>query len=55
MRPRMKIDVPEPKGTEFENFDRLTRKLLKVQVESKRKRTAPEKTEAKHGNTKSKG
>jgi hypothetical protein len=23
MRPRIKVPIPEPKGSEFENFDRL--------------------------------
>lgn len=35
MRPRTKIPIPEPKGTEFENFDRLTRILLSKPVLSR--------------------
>lgn len=27
MRPKTKFPIPEPKGSEFENFDRLTRIL----------------------------
>jgi hypothetical protein len=29
MRPRTKLPIPEPTGTEFDNFDRLTGILLK--------------------------
>jgi len=28
MRPRTKLPIPEPTGTEFENFDRLLRILV---------------------------
>ena len=30
MRPRTQIAIPEPKGSEFENFDRTMRELIKV-------------------------
>jgi hypothetical protein len=30
MRPRTKITIPEPKGTEFENFDRLAGILMRA-------------------------
>ena len=30
MRARTQIPIPEPKGTEFENFDRLVRMLVKA-------------------------
>lgn len=28
MRPRTKLPIPEPTGTEFENFDRLMKILI---------------------------
>jgi hypothetical protein len=28
MRPRTKLPIPEPKGTEFQNFDRLMKILI---------------------------
>jgi hypothetical protein len=30
MRPRTQIAIPEPKGSEFENFDRLIGMLVKA-------------------------
>ncbi len=36
MRPRTQIAIPEPKGSEFENFDRLAGILM--QVKSKKKK-----------------
>jgi hypothetical protein len=30
MRPKTKVPIPEPKGSEFENFDRLTGILVQV-------------------------
>ena len=41
MRQRTKINVPEPKGTEFENFDRLAGILMRVPA--KKKKPAAEK------------
>jgi len=44
-RPRTKIAIPEPKGTEFENFDRLVGILMRAKpvkkkvVVKKRKRS----------------
>lgn len=48
MRPRTQIPVPEPKGSEFENFDRLTGILMRVKpkkkaVAAKRKKLAKKK------------
>ena len=45
MRPRTQIPIPEPKGTEFENFDRLVGLLMqakpvKKKVAQKRKKPA---------------
>lgn len=37
-RPRTQITVPNPKGTEFENFDRLASILMRVKP---KKRAAP--------------
>ena len=39
MRPRTQIG-PEPKGSEFENFDRMMGVLAKVKVAPKRKKGA---------------
>jgi hypothetical protein len=36
MRPRTKLPIPEPTGSEFENFDRLTGILLKHKPAAKR-------------------
>jgi hypothetical protein len=46
MRPRTKINVPEPSGTEFENFDRLAGILMRVKpkkkkLQAKRKKSKP--------------
>jgi hypothetical protein len=35
MRPRTQIAIPEPKGTEFENFDRLTSIIARVKPQKK--------------------
>ena len=45
MRPRTRIAVPEPKGSEFENFDRLAGILM--QVKPKKKAAAKRKKLAK--------
>jgi hypothetical protein len=37
MRPRTKIAIPEPKGSEFENFDRLAGILMRVKPKKKKK------------------
>ena len=34
-RPRTEIRVPNPKGTEFENFDRLAGILMRVKPKKK--------------------
>jgi hypothetical protein len=36
MRPRTKINVPNPSGTEFENFDRLAGILMRVTPKKKK-------------------
>lgn len=38
MRPRTKIDIPEPKGSEFENFDRMVGILAKVKLNAPKKK-----------------
>jgi hypothetical protein len=35
MRPRTQIAIPNPKGTEFENFDRLAGMLMRVKPKKK--------------------
>ena len=35
MRPRTQIAIPEPKGSEFENFDRLAGILMSVKPKKK--------------------
>lgn len=45
MRPRTQIAIPEPKGSEFENFDRLAGILM--QVKPKKKTAAKRKKLAK--------
>jgi hypothetical protein len=45
MRPRTQIAIPEPKGTEFENFDRLAGILMRVKP--KKKTAAKRKDDAK--------
>jgi hypothetical protein len=52
MRPRILIAKPEPKGSEFENFDRLMGILVKAKppkakIAAKRKRLARNKAKAK--------
>lgn len=44
MRPRTKIAIPEPKGSEFENFDRLAGILMRVKP---KKRATKPKAKAK--------
>ena len=48
MRPRLRIAIPEPQGSEFDNFDRLTRILAsKIQPpKAKRKKAAKAKRQA---------
>jgi hypothetical protein len=46
MRPRTQIAIPEPKGSEFENFDRLAGILMRVKpkkkkIQAKRKKSKP--------------
>ena len=36
MRPRTKIAIPEPKDSEFENFDRLAGILMRVKPKKKK-------------------
>lgn len=36
MRPRIQIAIPEPKGSEFENFDRLAGILMRVNPKKKK-------------------
>ncbi len=48
MRPRTKVPIPAPKGSEFENFDRLAGILMRVKpkkkkVKAKRKPSKPSK------------
>ncbi len=50
MRPRTQIAIPEPKGSEFENFDRLASILMSVKPKkktaaAKRKKIAKKKTD----------
>ena len=35
MRPRTQIAIPQPKGSEFENFDRLASILMRVKPKKK--------------------
>ncbi len=35
MRPRTQITIPEPRGTEFENFDRFVGILMRVKPKKK--------------------
>jgi hypothetical protein len=35
VRPRTKIPIPEPSGSEFENFDRLAGMLMRVKPKKK--------------------
>ena len=41
MRPRTQIAIPDPKGSEFENFDRLAGILMRVKP--KKQKAAPNK------------
>ena len=36
MRPRTQIAIPEPKGSEFENFDRLVGILMQAKPATKK-------------------
>jgi hypothetical protein len=36
VRPRTKIAIPEPKGSEFENFDKLAGILMQVKPKKKK-------------------
>ena len=36
MRPRTQIAIPDPKGSEFENFDRLAGILMRVKPKKKK-------------------
>jgi len=47
MRPRTQIAVPNPKGTEFENFDRLAGILMRVKPKKKATLKARKKSKAK--------
>jgi hypothetical protein len=40
MRPRTKIEIPEPSGSEFENFDRMVGIIAKVKAAPKKKKAA---------------
>jgi hypothetical protein len=48
MRPRTQIAIPNPKGTEFENFDRLAGILMRVKPKKKAtaKKRKPSKAKA---------
>jgi hypothetical protein len=48
MRPRTQIAIPEPRGSEFENFDRLAGILMRVKPKKKTmvKRRKKSKTKA---------
>ena len=35
MRPRVHVPIPEPKGSEFENFDRLAGILMRAKPKKK--------------------
>jgi hypothetical protein len=39
MRPRTQIAIPEPKGSEFENFDKLAGILMRVKPKKKKQAT----------------
>ena len=47
MRPRTKIAIPEPKGSEFENFDRLASILMRVKPKKKKLQAKRKKSTAK--------
>ena len=40
MRPKTQIPIPEPSGSEFQNFDRLTGIIVKVKPKAKAKEKA---------------
>lgn len=40
MRPRTKLPIPEPTGTEFENFDRLMKILVTKKPQPAKKKPA---------------
>jgi hypothetical protein len=47
MRPRTQIAIPNPKGTEFENFDRLAGILMRVKPKKKAAPKLRKKSKAK--------
>lgn len=47
MRARTQIAIPEPKGSEFENFDRLAGILMRVKPKKKTAVKAKQKPKAK--------
>ena len=50
MRPKTKVPIPEPTGTEFENFDRLTGIIMQVKrplKASTKQKIAPKATKKK--------
>jgi hypothetical protein len=47
MRPRTQIAIPEPKGSEFENFDRLAGILMRVKPKKKASPKLRKKSKAK--------
>ena len=47
MRPRTQIAIPEPKGSEFENFDRLVGLFAKAKPMKPKKSAAKRKKRAK--------
>lgn len=50
MRPRTQIAIPEPKGSEFENFDRLAGILMSVKPKKKTAAAKPKKIAKKKPN-----
>ena len=47
MRPRLHVPIPEPKGSEFENFDRLAGILMRVKPKKKKPESQTEAEQAK--------
>ena len=47
MRPRTKLPIPNPTGSEFENFDRLTGILLSKSSKKKARKKAAAKSQRK--------
>ena len=47
MRPRTQIAIPEPKGSEFENFDRLAGILMRVKPKKKAAQSARKRAKSK--------